>query len=245
MFISMVECQNSKSAKTGLLFQQRYNVALSRAKDRMYLFRSVSEEMLRHDDLKTKVIQHFQSPMGNLTDEVRSLIDLCDSDFERNVFTRLINLGYKVTPQVKVGPYSIDMVVDGIEDRRLAIELDGDQYHTPERWADDYRRQQILERVGWKFWRCWGSSFYLDPDECMEDLIQTLQLMGIEPLSTDDAKSNHYTEHRVIGIEQEAEPDLDEPEESEDTSEKSPEQMVLFSKQKRTSVETQNSGRTC
>ncbi len=239
MFISMVECQNSKSAKTGLLFQQRYNVALSRAKDRMYLFRSVSEEMLRHDDLKTKVIQHFQSPMGNLTDEVRSLIDLCDSDFERNVFTRLINLGYKVTPQVKVGPYSIDMVVDGIEDRRLAIELDGDQYHTPERWADDYRRQQILERVGWKFWRCWGSSFYLDPDECMEDLIQTLQLMGIEPLSTDDAKSNHYTEHRVIGIEQEAEPDLDEPEESEDTSEKSPEQMVLFSKQKRTSVETQ------
>jgi very-short-patch-repair endonuclease/transcription elongation GreA/GreB family factor len=177
--------------------------------------------------------------MAHSNTEEKELIDLCESDFERIVFIRLIKLGYKVTPQVKVGPYSIDMVVDGIEDRRLAIELDGDQYHTPDRWADDYRRQQILERVGWKFWRCWGSSFYLNPDECMEDLVQTLQTMGIEPFSSDNTDSNHYTEHRVIGIEQEAEPDLDEPEESEDTSEKSPEQMVLFSKQKRTSLETQ------
>ncbi|MBC2714946.1 MAG: AAA family ATPase [Desulfobacteraceae bacterium] len=241
MFVSMVECQNTKSAKTALLFQQRYNVALSRAKDRMYLFRSVSEEMLRHDDLKIKVIQHFQSPMGNLTDEVRSLIDLCESDFERNVFTRLINLGYKVTPQVKVGPYSIDMVVDGIEDRRLAIELDGDQYHTPDRWADDFRRQQILERVGWKFWRCWGSSFYLEPDECLDDLVQTLKSMGIEPLSTDDATSNHYTEHRVIEFEQADDHDFDEGQENEDISEKSPEQMVLFSRQKMASANTQAS----
>jgi len=241
MFVSMVECQNTKSAKTALLFQQRYNVALSRAKDRMYLFRSVSEEMLRHDDLKIKVIQHFKSPMGNLTNEVKSLIDLCESDFERNVFNRLINLGYKVTPQVKVGPYSIDLVVDGIEDRRLAVELDGDQYHTPDRWADDYRRQQILERVGWKFWRCWGSSFYLDPDECMEDLIKTLKAMGIEPLSADDATSNHYTEHRVIGIEQKADPDFNESQENEEASKKPPEQMVLFSKRKTASADTRTS----
>jgi very-short-patch-repair endonuclease len=40
--------------------------------------------------------------------------------------------GYNVTPQVKVGPYSIDLVVDGEQDRHLAIELDGGKYHTYE-----------------------------------------------------------------------------------------------------------------
>ena len=40
--------------------------------------------------------------------------------------------------------YSIDMVVEGKSDRRLAIECDGDQYHGPERWADDMMRQRVL-----------------------------------------------------------------------------------------------------
>ena len=33
------------------------------------------------------------------------------------------------------------------DDRRLAIELDGDKYHGPDRWADDIRRQRALERL--------------------------------------------------------------------------------------------------
>jgi hypothetical protein len=77
--------------------------------------------------------------------------------------------------------YRIDLVVEGGNGRRLAIECDGDKYHGPERWADDMRRQRILERVGWRFWRCWASSFTLDPDGCMLDLFATLERHGIEP----------------------------------------------------------------
>jgi hypothetical protein len=72
-------------------------------------------------------------------------------------------------------------VVEGPNGRRLAVECDGDKYHGPERWADDMRRQRILERVGWRFWRCWASSFTLDPDGCMDDLYATLSQCGIEP----------------------------------------------------------------
>ena len=53
--------------------------------------------------------------------------------------------------------YSIDLVVEGANGRLLAIECDGDLYHGPDRWADDMRRQRILERVGWIFWRVFGS----------------------------------------------------------------------------------------
>lgn len=198
MFISMVACPQSKSALTALHFEQRFNVALSRARDREYLFRSVKEEMLKPDDLKAKVIRHFQSPMPAARQNADKLFKLCESDFEQEVLRGLLDLGYHVTPQVNVGGYSIDLVVEGAEGRRLAIELDGDQYHTPEQWAEDFARQRVLERVGWTFWRCWGSSFALDPDACMGDLVSRLTGMGIEPIGGEQTPTI-YTEHRIVG----------------------------------------------
>lgn len=66
---------------------------------------------------------------------------LCESDFERNVYDELTQRGYLVTPQVKAGAYRIDMVVEGHNDSRLAIECDGDRYHGADRWAGDMYRQ--------------------------------------------------------------------------------------------------------
>ena len=197
MFVSMVECPETQSARTALLWEQRFNVAFSRARDRMYLFRSVDEDELRTDDLKARAIRHFKSPMESAVPEVDDLIELCDSGFERDVFRRLRTLGYRVTPQVTVAGYSIDLVVEGDQGRRLAIELDGDKAHPPEQWAADLVRQRTMERMGWRFWRCWGSSYSLDPEDCMADLIGTFDSLGIKPLGG-EAPRNVYTEHRVI-----------------------------------------------
>jgi len=198
MFISMVAVPGEATAQTSRLFEQRYNVALSRARDRMYLYRSVSDEDLRNEaDLKQKVISHFRSPMPSAVEHMKELIDLCDSEFERDVFQRLAEMDYRVTPQVAVGEYRIDLVVDGGHDRRLAIELDGDQYHGPDRWFDDYARQKTLERMNWEFWRCWGSSFALDPEGCMAELVETLNEKGIKPIGR-GAMNSRFTEFREI-----------------------------------------------
>src|SRR6202022_2709280 len=90
------------------------------------------------------------------------------------------------------------MVVEGDGGRRLAIECDGDQYHGPERWADDMRRQRILERVGWTFWRCFGSDYTIDTDGVMGDLLTTLERMEIRPIGG-QVGPYRYTEHRVVG----------------------------------------------
>lgn len=202
----MVADPRSKQAQTATHFEQRFNVALSRARDRMVLARSVSLEELKPNDLKARVVRHFANPMGveekNAPDRRQEdgaeadLLARCDSDFERDVMRRLIALGYRVTPQVGSVGYSIDIVVQGAGERRLAIECDGDKYHGPERWANDMRRQRILERVGWRFWRCWASSFSLDPDGCMADLVETLKRDGIEPLGG-FRDSAVYVEHRT------------------------------------------------
>jgi very-short-patch-repair endonuclease/transcription elongation GreA/GreB family factor len=196
VFLSMVADPASKQAQTALHFEQRFNVAMSRARDRLYLVRSVREEELKPDDLKAKVLRHFRDPMKGSKRPDGDMASLCDSDFERAVLRRLLERGYRVVPQVGAMGYKIDIVVEGAGDRRLAIECDGDQYHGPERWADDMARQRVLERVGWRFWRCWASSFTIDPDGCMADLFSTLDRNGIQPM-TEDSRPDCYTEQRV------------------------------------------------
>ncbi len=199
IFLSMVVGSGQGMAMTKLDNEQRFNVALSRARDRMYLYRSIEESDLNNtNDLKLKVLQHFKNPMPNSSD-IKDKLELCDSDFERDVYKRLDSLGYKVIPQVSVGAYSIDLVVEGEHDKRLAIELDGDRYHTPENWLNDWNRQRVLERVGWIFWRCWGSDYLLDPNGCIEDLINRLNSLNIYP--TDNKEINNiFVEHRIYDI---------------------------------------------
>ena len=198
VFLSLVECANTSISKTALQFQQRFNVAVSRARDRAYLYRSVALEQLNPNDLKAKLIRHFDEPTLVQGIPGNDLSSLCESAFEREVYGRLRDIGYRVTPQVSVGPFSIDLVVEGDNDSRLAIELDGDRYHGPDTWADDLSRQRILERVGWTFWRCWGSSFRLDPDGCMDDLISVLDDLHISPKRSVTKTPIGYTAHFIL-----------------------------------------------
>jgi len=199
VLLSMVADPSARQAQTAMHFEQRFNVAMSRARDRLYLVRSVREEDLNPSDLKAKVIRHFREPMSGRPAASGDLEGRCDSDFEREILRRLVDRGYRVRPQVGAVGYSIDLVVDGAGDRRLAIECDGDRYHGPERWADDMARQRVLERVGWRFWRCWASTFTVDPEGCIADLVATLDRMGIEP-QVGSQEAERFTDHRVVGV---------------------------------------------
>jgi very-short-patch-repair endonuclease len=181
MFLSMVADHSKHHALSGQVFEQRFNVAASRARDRMYLVRSVKLGELSMSDVRRTLVEHFSAPLEDAEAE-KTLIDLCDSGFERDVYSALIELGYRVTPQVKSGAYRIDMVVEGANDTRLAIECDGDEFHGPDRWPADMQRQRILERAGWVFWRCFASTWSLRRDDVLVELRARLHAMGIEPL---------------------------------------------------------------
>ena len=182
MFLSLVVDPTSCKALSGNMFDQRFNVAASRAQDRMYLVRSVKASDLSDKDLRMTLLSHFDKPLVTSTEETARLIDLCESGFEQQVYTELSTRGYRVIPQVKTGAYRIDMVVEGASDIRLAIECDGDEFHGPDRWQHDMNRQRILERAGWVFWRCFASTWTLRKDEVLFELLQRLHAMGIDPL---------------------------------------------------------------
>ena len=210
VFLSMVACPETAVAQTSRVFEQRFNVAASRARDRLVLVRSVAASDLRPGDLKLALIEHFRSPMeeGNLI-KPNAVLDTCESDFEREFGQCLLDLGYRIRPQVQVGGYAIDFVVEGSDDRRLAVELDGDKYHGPSRWADDVRRQRALERLGWTFWRCWGSAWVSDQEGSITDLRTTLGRLGIEPIGMGET-GGVFTEHIEVRAVAPAEPVIEE-----------------------------------
>jgi len=194
VFLSMVACPDSAVAQTSRIFEQRFNVAASRARDRLVLVRSVAASHLKPGDLKLALIEHFRVPMKANMIRPKEVLELCQSDFERDFGRCLLDLGYRIRPQVPVGGYAIDFVVEGADDRRLAIELDGDKYHGPDKWADDTRRQRALERLGWTFWRCWGSTWIADREGCLADLVDVLQQLGIDPVGMAEVEGV-FTEH--------------------------------------------------
>lgn len=204
VMISMVAA-GSIRADTARMYEQRYNVACSRARDRMYIFRSFDRTELSDIDLRARLLDHLDNPLGADAPRVKELRDLCESEFEREVYDELIKRGYKVLPQVRAGGYRIDMVVEGGEDRRLAIECDGDQYHGVDRWMEDLARQRVLERMGWRFWRCWASSWIANREGCLTDLLEALATRGVEPYTEGALVQSDWprlVERRVIEPEQ-------------------------------------------
>lgn len=198
MLVSMVMVPGEPAAANRADMFQRFNVALSRARDRMYLFRSVAETAVAEDSLNGKVISHFMQPFRRDVREVQALRERCESGFELEMFDELVNRGFRVEPQVRCGGYRIDFVVEGNEGRRLAIECDGDRFHGPGQWKDDMTRQRVLERAGWTFWRCFASTFVRQREAVIGDLMQTLARLRIEPLGSDAIDSTVWAQHKEV-----------------------------------------------
>ncbi|MGD0700527.1 MAG: AAA domain-containing protein [Trebonia sp.] len=178
MFLSLVVAAGEGrriGAMTKESDRQRLNVAASRAQDQLWCVRSVSLDELHGDDVRSQLIRYCQNPARVEKAEAEASFD---SDFERDVFRHITGRGYRVRTQYRVGRYRIDLVVEGVGGR-LAVELDGDAYHGPERWESDRQRQGILERLGWTFYRIRGSAYYRDPEAALTGLWDRLESLGI------------------------------------------------------------------
>ena len=177
--------------------EQRYNVACSRARDRFYVYHSFEREQLRSDDIRASLLDHFKNPTQQLSVTANTQRDQCDSGFERSVFDELVARRFRVFTQVAASGKKIDLVVEGNDDRRLAIECDGDQYHQD--IQADQERQRLLEGLGWEFWRIWGSDWARNQSECLQELLDELKKRGIEPIGYEEtAGRSEFSEARVV-----------------------------------------------
>ena len=187
IFLSMVIASNEPfGTLTKLTYARRYNVAVSRAKDQLWLFHSVELNELSVNCERAKLLSYCLSPDLEKEIEYRKEVPLdelvkpFDSLFEQRVYMKIIEKGYKVIPQFETYGRRIDLVIQG-KTERLAVECDGDFWHGPEKHEDDISRQRDLERCGWVFWRIRESSFYRNQDASLENLWKMLEERGILP----------------------------------------------------------------
>ncbi len=185
MFLSLVVAGGDQriSVMNKQADRQRVNVAASRARDQLWCVHSVTAEQLHPEDVRARLIRYCRNPYKSAA-EYGDLADKCDSDFERDVLRQILSRGFDVQVQHRVGRFRIDLVVRGRRGR-LAVECDGDAFHPPEQWEADRRRQETLERLGWKFFRVRGSAFYRDRDAALVPLWDRLENMGIRPDDND------------------------------------------------------------
>ncbi|HZJ76138.1 MAG TPA: AAA domain-containing protein, partial [Oscillospiraceae bacterium] len=187
IFLSIVDGPNEDGTPIKLISEsgrndmdrKRYNVAASRAKDQMWVIYSLNPEIdLKPGDIRLRLIKHVLNP--SVVNREKQL-NKAESDFEKKVIKSLQNRGYDVNPQWEVGLYRIDIVIkDG--DKRIAIECDGERWHTLDNLAEDMKRQAILERLGWRFIRIRGSQFYTNPEGTMEWVFAELGSYDIKPV---------------------------------------------------------------
>ena len=160
--------------------KKRYNVAASRAKDQMWVINSLdANNDLKTGDIRKEFLEYASNPKEYIL--IEEIEKNSDSVFEEEVVKHLVSEGYHIKQQWEVGAYRIDMVVL-FQDKKIAIECDGEKWHsTEEQIKQDMERQSILERCGWEFIRIRGSKYFKNPESTMKDVIDELNKKGIYP----------------------------------------------------------------
>lgn len=187
IFLTLVDSSSSNGPLKKLgygfddLYKKRYNVATSRARDQLWIINSLDPSYdLKQGDIRKLLLDYANNPNA-FEFERKKIENQSDSFFEVEVASKLNVLGYNIVQQYPVGSYRLDIVVK-YKNKKVAIECDGDRYHSgEEKVREDMERQTILERIGWKFIRVRGSVYFLDPDREIKKIIEQLQNFEIFP----------------------------------------------------------------
>ena len=151
--------------------ERRLNVAVTRAKHNVQLVSSMhctDIDLKRTSAEGAKLLREYLDFAENGYVALERAISVnsfeqFDSDFELEVCEFLRSKGFAVDTQVGCSGFRVDLglKIPNSSDYVLAIECDGATYHSSKNARDrDRLRQEILERMGWKFYRIWSTDWF-------------------------------------------------------------------------------------
>ncbi|APT86294.1 AAA domain-containing protein [Corynebacterium flavescens] len=196
IFLSMVASYRGDvrfNAQTRERDVQRYNVAVSRAKEQVWVFHSVqAAELGNHEDMRFRLLDYARNTLAaadaaaqKATETIAlpsegSLTEPFDTTFEQDIYRELSQRHFRILPHYNAMGHVIDLVVEG-DKARLAIECDGDSWSTREAFNAQMQAQRELERCGWHFYRIWEEDYRADPTASLERLLSAISAQNIVP----------------------------------------------------------------
>lgn len=157
ILLSMVD---SNESDTPLMLYQpttrdaykRYNVAVSRAKDQLWIIHSLDvSKDLKENDIRKMLLAYADNP-HSLDFKYQDIEKNSESPFEESVAKSLVDKGYNLVQQWPVGNYRIDMVVV-YNNERVALECDGERYHSG---AEKFVRIWSVKQ----YWSVWDGGLF-------------------------------------------------------------------------------------
>ncbi|MEU5408685.1 AAA domain-containing protein [Nocardia asteroides] len=172
---------------------QRYNVAVSRARDQVWLFHSVTTRHLANsEDMRFRLLDYFlaaeagveesDSPPERFSDDL--LTNPFESLFEQRIYNQLVDRGYQVAAHHTETACDLDMVVTG-RGGQLAVQCDSDRWQGADAYRSELALQRDLERCEWPIHRIRQADFIVDQEGTLDSLCAVLGAHGILPRGED------------------------------------------------------------
>ena len=176
--------------------QNRLNVAISRAKQKVYFVSSLFPEELKVEDLKSKGPKLLKDYMrycyyisNNKPTLAREVLDSLHSTEQSGyaeetsvlvdeIKARLERLGHTVKTSIGIGNYSINLAIYDDENQtyKLGIicDIDADT-KTLDARRDLYHQEKYLEARKWKLYRIFSSNWYVNPNKELRNIRELLK----------------------------------------------------------------------
>jgi hypothetical protein len=176
--------------------QNRLNVAISRAKKKIYFVSSLYPEELKVEDLKSKgpkllkdymrYCYYISNKKPELAREVLNTLHNAENNgvteeatqLVTDIKARLERLGHTVRTSIGIGNYSINLAVYDEEEQayKLGIicDIDVDSNSLDAR-RDLYHQEKYLEARNWKLYRVFSSNWYVDSNKELRNIRELLK----------------------------------------------------------------------
>ncbi|MCM1561237.1 MAG: DUF4011 domain-containing protein [Butyrivibrio sp.] len=195
--------------------ERRLNVAVTRAKYNVQLVSSMHYtdiDLSRTSSTGAALLRAYLDYAENGTIALERTISVnpfeqFDSEFKMEVCDFLRENGFEVDTQVGCSGFRIDLGLrrPGGSDYILAIECDGATYHSSKNARDrDRLRQEILERMGWNFYRIWSTDWFknkrVEKERLREAATQAVKapIPAYQPLQKPEEP--HVEEFEVLSV---------------------------------------------
>ena len=169
--------------------QRRLNVLITRARLAMEVFCNFTAGELAvaaDTPVGVRALREFLHYAAHREQAAQQDGTASADHFVEAITQLLENEGYKVRAQLGAAGFFLDIALADPEQSgcyRLAVECDGANYHRISNTRDrDRLRQQVLEGLGWDFYRIWSVDWYRQPQQEVRRLLDRIaQAMSRHP----------------------------------------------------------------
>ena len=167
--------------------ERRLNVAVTRAKQNVKLVSSIKTfdiDLSKTESVGAKLLKEYlnYAENGITYENLNSTTADIKNAFVLDVYNEIVKAGFKADTRVGYSGHKIDIAVKHpkCDDYVMAIECDGETYAMGRNTRDrDRLRQEVLERLGWKYYRLWSMSYFRNKDTQIKKMLQSI-LSAIE-----------------------------------------------------------------